>query len=612
MKANQMRLAQAALSFVLLIAALIIKNPYVSIALYILSLLSSGITVMYSAVQNLFSGDIFDENLLMCIASIGAFIIGEYPEAVAVMMLYQIGEAFQSYAVNRSRKSIKALMDIRPDYANIEKDGEIISVDPETVHVGDVIIIKSGERVPLDAEILEGATSLDTSALTGESALRDASSGDEILSGSINITGLIKARVMKEFEDSTASKILELVENASSKKAKSENFITAFARWYTPIVIGFALLLAVIPPLFVKGALFSDWLYRALTFLVISCPCALVISVPLSYFAGLGRASSMGVLIKGSNYLDALSRVQSIVFDKTGTLTRGVFKVDSVVSEIVSEDELLLLASHAEHFSHHPIAEAIKRAGAQEIDPASISCVSELPGLGVFAVVQGREIACGNHRLLENIGHPIPESTHAGTNVYVTIDGQYAGFITVSDEIKPEAPEAVSSLRALGIRNMTMLTGDKREVGEKVAKDLALDSAVTELLPGDKVNEFEALMKTMPKGTKTAFVGDGINDAPVLARADIGIAMGSLGSDAAIEAADVVIMTDELTRIADAIRLSKSTGRIVIENIAFALGVKFIVLILGAIGFASMWAAVFADVGVCVIAILNAMRLLKK
>ena len=612
MKANQMRLAQAALSFVLLIAALIIKNPYVSIALYILSLLSSGITVMYSAVQNLFSGDIFDENLLMCIASIGAFIIGEYPEAVAVMMLYQIGEAFQSYAVNRSRKSIKALMDIRPDYANIEKDGEIVSVDPETVHVGDVIIIKSGERVPLDAEILEGATSLDTSALTGESALRDASSGDEILSGSINITGLIKARVMKEFEDSTASKILELVENASSKKAKSENFITAFARWYTPIVIGFALLLAVIPPLFVKGALFSDWLYRALTFLVISCPCALVISVPLSYFAGLGRASSMGVLIKGSNYLDALSRVQSIVFDKTGTLTRGVFKVDSVVSEIVSEDELLLLASHAEHFSHHPIAEAIKRAGAQEIDPASISCVSELPGLGVFAVVQGREIACGNHRLLENIGHPIPESTHAGTNVYVTIDGQYAGFITVSDEIKPEAPEAVSSLRALGIRNMTMLTGDKREVGEKVAKDLALDSAVTELLPGDKVNEFEALLKTMPKGTKTAFVGDGINDAPVLARADIGIAMGSLGSDAAIEAADVVIMTDELTRIADAIRLSKSTGRIVIENIAFALGVKFIVLILGAIGFASMWAAVFADVGVCVIAILNAMRLLKK
>ena len=612
MKGNKKRILQIALGCLFFIPALFVKKTYVSLSLYILSILSAGGTVFLSAVRNLISGEIFDENLLMVIAAIGAFLIGEYPEAVSVMILYQVGETFQSYAVGRSRKSIQSLMDIRPDYANIEKDGEIVEADPASLKVGDIFIVKSGERIPLDGVIESGSTSIDTSALTGESKLTDATEGDEVLSGSINLTGLIRVRATKAFEDSTASKILELVENASSKKSRSENFITAFARWYTPSVVILAVLLAVLPPLLVPGAAFSDWLYRSLTFLVISCPCALVISVPMTYFAGIGRASRLGVLVKGSNYLDALSKVKSIVFDKTGTLTKGVFKVERVHAETLLKSDILSYAAHAESFSRHPIAEAIKKASSAQIDPNRISSVSELPGLGVFAVIDGYEIALGNQRLLESHHLPVPEISETGTTVFVLIDGKYEGYITVNDEIKPEAASAVASLRSLGIINLVMLTGDKKEVGEKVANDLSLTKAVTELLPGDKVSEFENLLEKAPKNAKTAFVGDGMNDAPVLARADVGIAMGSLGTDAAIEAADVVIMTDELTRIPDAISLSKSTGRIVKQNIVFALGVKFLVLALSAFGFASMWAAVFADVGVCVIAILNAMRLLKK
>ncbi len=612
MRQNKKRITRIALGILFFIPALFIKNTYISLAFYILSLLFAGGTVFLSAVRNLFSGEIFDENLLMVIAAAGAFAIGEYPEAVSVMLLYQIGETFQSIAVNRSRKSIQSLMDIRPDHANIDQDGEIIEVDPSSIHPGDTFIVKSGERIPLDGIITDGASSVDVSALTGESKLRDVLTGDEVLSGSINLTGLIRVEATRDFEESTASKILELVENAASKKSKSENFITSFARWYTPTVVILAVLLAFLPPIFVAGAVFSDWLYRALTFLVISCPCALVISVPLSYFAGLGRASRQGILIKGSNYLDALSKITSIVFDKTGTLTKGVFKVHSVNSETLSESALLSYAAHAENFSHHPIAEAIQKAAEGTIDVERISSVSELPGLGVFAVVDGREIACGNHRLLESQNLPVPEISFSGTTVYVLIDGKYEGAIMLSDEVKPEAAYAIQLLRTLGVKRLIMLTGDKDEVGQKVGRELQLDEAVTELLPGDKVSEFERLIENASKKTKTAFVGDGMNDAPVLARADVGIAMGSLGSDAAIEAADVVIMTDELTRIPEAIKLSKATNRIVIQNIVFALFVKFLVLALSAVGFASMWAAVFADVGVCIIAILNAMRLLKK
>lgn len=612
MRQNKKRITRIALGILFFIPALFIKNTYISLAFYILSLLFAGGTVFLSAVRNLFSGEIFDENLLMVIAAAGAFAIGEYPEAVSVMLLYQIGETFQSIAVNRSRKSIQSLMDIRPDHANIDQDGEIIEVDPSSIHPGDTFIVKSGERIPLDGIITDGASSVDVSALTGESKLRDVLTGDEVLSGSINLTGLIRVEATRDFEESTASKILDLVENAASKKSKSENFITSFARWYTPTVVILAVLLAFLPPIFMAGAVFSDWLYRALTFLVISCPCALIISVPLSYFAGLGRASRQGILIKGSNYLDALSKITSIVFDKTGTLTKGVFKVQSVNSETLSESALLSYAAHAENFSHHPIAEAIQKAAEGTIDAERISSVSELPGLGVFAVVDGREIACGNRRLLESQNLPVPEISFSGTTVYVLIDGKYEGAIMLSDEVKPEAAYAIQLLRTLGAKRLIMLTGDKDEIGQKVGRDLQLDEAVTELLPGDKVSEFERLIENASKKTKTAFVGDGMNDAPVLARADVGIAMGSLGSDAAIEAADVVIMTDELTRIPEAIKLSKATNRIVIQNIVFALFVKFLVLALSAVGFASMWAAVFADVGVCIIAILNAMRLLKK
>ncbi|MBR3929911.1 MAG: cadmium-translocating P-type ATPase [Clostridia bacterium] len=612
MRGHMKRMLQAALGLVFLIPALIVKDTYISLALYILALLSSGGTVLLSALRNLFSGEIFDENLLMALAAAGAFCIGEYPEAVSVMLLYQIGETFQAYAVGRSRKSIQSLMDIRPDHANIESDGEIIEVDPADVHPGDVFIVKMGERIPLDGRIIKGETSIDVSALTGESVPRDVKEGDEVLSGSINLTGMIRAEAIKEFEDSTASKILDLVENAASKKAKSEYFITSFARWYTPTVVISALLLAALPPIFLPGAVFSDWLYRALTFLVISCPCALVISVPLSYFAGLGRASRFGILIKGSNYLDALSKINSVVFDKTGTLTKGVFKVQSVHAETLSDAEILTYAAHAENFSRHPIAEAIQKAAEGFIDVSRISSVSELPGLGVFAVVDGHEVACGNHRLLESQNLPMPEFAQSQTTVFVLIDGKYEGAITLADVVKPEAALSIQKLRALGVKRLAMLTGDKKEVGQRVARDLNLDEAATELLPGDKVSEFERLIEGAPKKTKTAFVGDGMNDAPVLARADVGIAMGSLGSDAAIEAADVVIMTDELTRIPEAIELSKATNRIVVQNIVFSLFVKFLVLALSAFGFASMWAAVFADVGVCVIAILNAMRLLKR
>jgi len=597
----------------LLTAALIVSafSSAVSLILYIAAFLVCGYDVIIDAFRNVLSFELLDENFLMSIAAVGAFFVGEYPEAVAVMLLFQVGEAFQSYAVGKSRKSIRALMDIRPDTANLIKDGEAETVSPEEVHPGDLILIKPGERVPLDCVIVAGQTALDTSALTGESMPLDAFVGDTLLSGSINLTGAVTCRTEKEFDQSTASRILELVENASGKKSRSENFITAFSHWYTPFVVACAALLAVIPPIFIKDTVFSDWLYRALTFLVISCPCALVISVPMSFFAALGNASRRGILIKGSNYLEALSKAESVVFDKTGTLTKGIFRAEKVHAEGISESELLRLAAHAESFSRHPIAVSIVNAYEGSIDAGAISSVSELSGFGVVATVDGKEIVLGNDRLLSSMNIPFPETDFAGTCVYAAVNGTFAGYILVSDEVKETTLPAVKELKSLGIKHLTMLTGDKEKIGRKVAAELGLDGAETDLLPGDKVQRLEFLLEKTSSGKKLVYVGDGMNDAPVLARADIGIAMGSLGSDAAIEAADIVIMTDELTKIPEAIRLSVKTRAIVMQNIVFSLSVKFLVLFLGAIGFASMWAAVFADVGVAFIAILNAMRLLK-
>jgi len=587
-----------------------LNNEWLQIALFIISYIIVGGDVVKRAVKNIFKGQVFDENFLMSIATIGAFFIGEYPEGVAVMLFYQVGELFQSYAVGKSRKSIASLMDIRPDYANVKKGDELVKVDPDEVQIGDIILIKAGEKIPLDGKVIEGSSMIDTSALTGESVPREVEVGSDILSGCININGVITAEVTKEFGESTVSKILDLVENASSKKSNSEQFITKFARYYTPVVVIIAVFLAIIPPLVIDGATFSDWIYRALAFLVVSCPCALVISIPLSFFGGIGGASKKGVLVKGSNYLEALAETEIVVFDKTGTLTKGVFNVQEIHPEGVSKEELLELTAHAESYSNHPISLSLKRAYSKEIDNGRISDVEEISGHGVIATVDGKKVMAGNIKLMKMMDIPYFKGELIGTIVHVAVNNKYIGYIVIADEVKEDSAQAIKELKAANIKQTVMLTGDNKSIGSKVAKELGLDKVYAELLPADKVEKLEELFSQKSKKGKLAFVGDGINDAPVLARADIGIAMGGLGSDAAIEAADVVIMTDEPSKIATTMKISKKTLKIAHQNIVFAIGIKIIVLILSAFGITTMWAAIFADVGVTIIAVLNAFRAL--
>lgn len=606
---NKKRITRIVLGGALFITALLIKSQF-QLLLYLASYIIVGGDVVIKALKNIFRGQVFDENFLMCVATIGAFGIGEYPEGVAVMLFYQIGEVFQSYAVDQSRKSIVGLMDIRPDFANVKSGNGLVKMDPDEVKIDDIIVIKAGERIPLDGVVIDGNSMIDTSALTGESVPRELSVGSEVLSGCININGVLTVRVTKEYEESTVSKILDLVENASSKKSNSENFITKFARYYTPSVVIVATILAVVPPLLIQGATFSDWVARALTFLVISCPCALVISVPLSFFGGIGAASKSGVLVKGSNYLEALAETEMVVFDKTGTLTKGVFTVQEINAKGISKDELLELTAYAENYSNHPISISLKEAYNKKIDESEITDVEEISGCGVRAVVKGKTIHAGNAKLMSKINVHYYKGEIIGTVIHVAINNKYAGYIVIADEVKKDSAKAIQELKATNIKQTVMLTGDANSVGMKVAKELGLDKAYTELLPAGKVEKVEELLRQKsPKG-KLAFVGDGINDAPVLARADIGIAMGGLGSDAAIEAADIVIMTDEPSKIATAMKISKRTLRIVKQNIIFALLVKAVVLLMGALGVATMWEAVFADVGVSVIAILNATRVL--
>lgn len=587
-----------------------LNNEWLQIALFIISYIIVGGDVVKRAVKNIFKGQVFDENFLMSIATIGAFFIGEYPEGVAVMLFYQVGELFQSYAVGKSRKSIASLMDIRPDYANVKKGDELVKVDPDEVQIGDIIVIKAGEKIPLDGKVIEGSSMIDTSALTGESVPREVEVGSDILSGCININGVITAEVTKEFGESTVSKILDLVENASSKKSNSEQFITKFARYYTPVVVIIAVFLAIIPPLVIDEATFRDWIYRALAFLVVSCPCALVISIPLSFFGGIGGASKKGVLVKGSNYLEALAETEIVVFDKTGTLTKGVFNVQEIHSEGVSKEELLELTAHAESYSNHPISLSLKRAYSKEIDNGRISDVEEISGHGVIATVDGKKVMAGNIKLMKMMDIPYFKGELIGTIVHVAVNNKYIGYIVIADEVKEDSAQAIKELKAANIKQTVMLTGDNKSIGSKVAKELGLDKVYAELLPADKVEKLEELFSQKSKKGKLAFVGDGINDAPVLARADIGIAMGGLGSDAAIEAADVVIMTDEPSKIATTMKISKKTLKIAHQNIVFAIGIKIIVLILSAFGITTMWAAIFADVGVTIIAVLNAFRAL--
>lgn len=587
-----------------------LNNEWLQIALFIISYIIVGGDVVKRAVKNIFKGQVFDENFLMSIATIGAFFIGEYPEGVAVMLFYQVGELFQSYAVGKSRKSIASLMDIRPDYANVKKGDELVKVDPDEVQIGDIIVIKAGEKIPLDGKVIEGSSMIDTSALTGESVPREVEVGSDILSGCININGVITAEVTKEFGESTVSKILDLVENASSKKSNSEQFIAKFARYYTPVVVIIAVFLAIIPPLVIDGATFSDWIYRALAFLVVSCPCALVISIPLSFFGGIGGASKKGVLVKGSNYLEALAETEIVVFDKTGTLTKGVFNVQEIHPEGVSKEELLELTAHAESYSNHPISLSLKRAYSKEIDNGRISDVEEISGHGVIATVDGKKVMAGNIKLMKMMDIPYFKGELIGTIVHVAVNNKYIGYIVIADEVKEDSAQAIKELKAANIKQTVMLTGDNKSIGSKVAKELGLDKVYAELLPADKVEKLEELFSQKSKKGKLAFVGDGINDAPVLARADIGIAMGGLGSDAAIEAADVVIMTDEPSKIATTMKISKKTLKIAHQNIVFAIGIKIIVLILSAFGITTMWAAIFADVGVTIIAVLNAFRAL--
>jgi Cd2+/Zn2+-exporting ATPase len=604
------------ISALLMIALSFIPTTgWIKLALYLISYMIIGYDILRKAILGIFHGEIFDENFLMAVATVGAIILGEYAEGVAVMLFYQIGELFQSYAVGKSRKNITDLMDIRPDYANIEIDGKLVQVDPDEVSIGTLIIVQPGEKIPIDGIIKEGFSSLNTSALTGESLPREVSAGDNVISGCINISGLLKISTTKEFGESTVSKILDLVENSSMKKSKSENFITRFARYYTPIVCISAMLLAIIPPIariYFMGLdpMWTDWITRALTFLVISCPCALVISIPLSFFGGIGGASSCGVLVKGSNYLEALAETKYIVFDKTGTLTKGVFEVTHINPINISKDELLEYAAYAESYSNHPISKSLKEAYGKNLDSARVADVEEIGGHGVTAKVGGKNVAAGNAKLMKKLNLSYKEPENVGTVVHVSVDNKYIGYILISDVIKANSKMAITELKNLGIKKTIMLTGDSKKVADSVAKELGVDEVRSELLPSDKVSQVEELLEKKGAKEKLAFVGDGINDAPVLSRADLGIAMGALGSDAAIEAADIVLMDDDPSKISLAMKISRKTIGIVHQNIILALGVKAICLLLGAIGIANMWFAIFADVGVMIIAVLNATRAL--
>ena len=599
------------IALTLFLIALVAKfnNPIINNIIYIISYLIVGLEVVKEAIEHIIKGKVFDENFLMAIATIGAFAIGEFPEAVAVMLFYQVGELFQSYAVDKSRKSISDLMNIRPDFANVERNGIIEKVNPKEVKIGEIIVVKPGEKIPLDGNIIEGKTTLDTKALTGEALPREVAEGKEVLSGCVNLSGLIKVKVSKEYGESTVSKILDLVENASSKKTKSENFITKFAKYYTPIVVIMAVLIAIIPPIFIKDANFTDWIYRALSFLVVSCPCALVISIPLSFFGGIGGAAKAGILIKGSNYLEALSKTETIVFDKTGTLTKGIFEVQEIKPIGITKEELLKLVAYAEKYSNHPISVSIKNAYKGEIDKNVDIKIEEIAGQGIYAKIEEKEVLVGNEKLMKENNVDFIKCEKIGTILYIAIKKKYSGYIVISDAVKEDAINTIKELRKGFIKETVMLTGDRKEVGESVAKELGINKVYTELLPDGKVEKIEELLKN--KTGKVAFVGDGINDAPVLALADIGIAMGGLGSDAAIEAADVVLMTDEPSKIVKAMQISKKTMKIVKQNIVFAISIKILVLILSAMGISTMWEAVFADVGVSVLAILNALRALR-
>ena len=598
----------------IVVFSLLPAEGYLRFVLFMIPYLVIGYDILKKAFKGILNKQVFDENFLMAVATVGAILLGDYSEGVAVMLFYQIGELFQSYAVGKSRRNISELMDIRPDYANIEKDGTLEQVDPDEVEIGTIIVVQPGEKVPIDGVITEGTSTLNTSALTGESLPRDAKAGDEVISGCINMTGLLKIRTTKEFGESTVSKILELVENSSSRKSKSENFISKFAKYYTPAVCYGALALAFIPPIVLlimgKPAMWGDWIYRALTFLVISCPCALVISIPLSFFAGIGGASNQGILVKGSNYLETLAQTKYVVFDKTGTMTQGVFEVSGIHHNKMPDEKLLEYAALAECSSSHPISKSLQKAYGKPIDRNRVTDIEEISGNGVIAKVDGMSVAAGNTKLMNRLGIAYQDCHHVGTVVHMAIDGKYAGHILISDIIKPHAKEAIAELKKAGISKTVMLTGDSKRVADQVAGELGIQEVYSELLPADKVSRVEELLNQKSEKAKLAFVGDGINDAPVLSRADIGIAMGALGSDAAIEAADIVLMDDDPLKISKAIKIARKCIRIVYENIYFAIGIKILCLILGALGIANMWVAIFADVGVMILAVLNAIRTL--
>ena len=598
----------------IVVFSLLPAEGYLRFVLFMIPYLVIGYDILKKAFKGILNKQVFDENFLMAVATVGAILLGDYSEGVAVMLFYQIGELFQSYAVGKSRRNISELMDIRPDYANIEKDGTLEQVDPDEVEIGTIIVVQPGEKVPIDGVITEGTSTLNTSALTGESLPRDAKAGDEVISGCINMTGLLKIRTTKEFGESTVSKILELVENSSSRKSRSENFISKFAKYYTPAVCYGAIALALIPPIVLlimgKPAMWGDWIYRALTFLVISCPCALVISIPLSFFAGIGGASNQGILVKGSNYLETLAQTKYVVFDKTGTMTQGVFEVSGIHHNEMPDEKLLEYAALAECSSSHPISKSLQKAYGKPIDRNRVTDIEEISGNGVIAKVDGISVAAGNTKLMNRLGIAYQDCHHVGTVVHMAIDGKYAGHILISDIIKPHAKEAIAELKKAGISKTVMLTGDSKRVADQVAEELGIQEVYSELLPADKVSRVEELLNQKSEKAKLAFVGDGINDAPVLSRADIGIAMGALGSDAAIEAADIVLMDDDPLKISKAIKIARKCIRIVYENIYFAIGIKVLCLILGALGIANMWMAIFADVGVMIIAVLNAIRTL--
>nr|WP_288674473.1 heavy metal translocating P-type ATPase [uncultured Blautia sp.] len=614
-KKQKKMLIRIIIAAVLIVAfSLLPAEGYLRFGLFMIPYLVIGYDILKKAFKGVLNKQVFDENFLMAVATVGAILLGDYSEGVAVMLFYQIGELFQSYAVGKSRRNISELMDIRPDYANIEKDGTLEQVDPDEVEIGTIIVVQPGEKVPIDGVITEGTSTLNTSALTGESLPRDAKAGDEVISGCINMTGLLKIRTTKEFGESTVSKILELVENSSSRKSRSENFISKFAKYYTPAVCYGALALALIPPFVLlimgKPAMWGDWIYRALTFLVISCPCALVISIPLSFFAGIGGASNQGILVKGSNYLETLAQTKYVVFDKTGTMTQGVFEVSGIHHNEIPDEKLLEYAALAECSSSHPISKSLQKAYGKPIDRNRVTDIEEISGNGVIAKVDGVSVAAGNTKLMDRLGIAYQDCHHVGTVVHMAIDGKYAGHILISDIIKPHAKEAIAELKKAGISKTIMLTGDSKRVADQVAGELGIQEVYSELLPADKVSRVEELLNQKSEKDKLAFVGDGINDAPVLSRADIGIAMGALGSDAAIEAADIVLMDDDPLKISKAIKIARKCIRIVYENIYFAIGIKILCLILGALGIANMWVAIFADVGVMIIAVLNAIRTL--